>query len=92
MNKDCTLSLPHFIEVVLPSQKSERSCIYEPGISILPLYLRLFGYVLELFRQCGSSWDFSIIDVLLVSIYLYVYIYIYIYYLYLSIYRCKLPV
>jgi len=45
-----SLTLPLFIEVPVPSQESERSCICVLGVSILPLSTIL---ILELFRQCG---------------------------------------
>jgi len=42
-----------FTEVPVPNQKSERSCICVLVISNLPLFLRCFDWILELFRQCG---------------------------------------
>ena len=48
------LTPPYFNEVItgIPSQESERSCICELRVFILPLYLRFFNEILELFRQC----------------------------------------
>jgi len=42
-----------FIEVPVPCWESERSCICVLRISILPLVLRLFGCIVELFRPSG---------------------------------------
>ena len=58
-----SLTLPLFIEVSVPSQESEWSCICVLGVSIWPLSMILSiecwncsdsVVVLELFRQCGS--------------------------------------
>ena len=52
-----SLSPPHNIEIPVPSQESEGSCICVFAVSILPLstILELFRQcgILELFRQCG---------------------------------------
>jgi hypothetical protein len=47
-----SLSPPHFIEVPVPSQERERSCICVLGVSILNLLF--FHWILELFWQSGS--------------------------------------
>jgi hypothetical protein len=44
-------SPPLFIEVPVPRQDSERSCICVLGVSILPLST-ILTFILELFRQC----------------------------------------
>ena len=58
-----SLISPFFLEVSVPSQESEWSCIYVLGVSIWPLSMILSiecwncsdsVVVLELFRQCGS--------------------------------------
>ena len=44
-----SLTRPLFIEVlVVSSQDSERSCMYELAISILPLFLQYFSWISEL--------------------------------------------
>ena len=63
------LSPPLFIQVPLPRQESERSCICLFRVSIQPLQ-QFFYQILELFRQCGiflldfgtvlTVWYFSI--------------------------------
>jgi len=47
-----TLTLLLIIEVTVVSERSERSCIFMSCISILPLFLRFFAWILELSRQC----------------------------------------
>ena len=47
------LTPPLFIEVAMPSQECDRSCICLLLISILPLlFLRFFYCILQLFWQC----------------------------------------
>ena len=44
-----SLPLPHFIEVPIPSQESEQSCICGLGVSIFPLsmiFIFAFGIIL----------------------------------------------
>jgi hypothetical protein len=46
-----SLTTLHFIEIPVPNQESERSCIWSVFVvSMLPLF---FYLTLELFRQCG---------------------------------------
>jgi len=49
----CTTSVTpqRFIEVLVPSPESERSCICMLGLSNLPL-TTILGWILELLRQC----------------------------------------
>ena len=44
-----SLTPPHFIKVPVQNHERERPCIYVLGVSILPLFLRLFDRILELF-------------------------------------------
>ena len=62
-----SLTPPHLIEVLVPGQESERSCIcvFREGANRFCLFLRFFYWILELFRQCGMPcfillqvWDF----------------------------------
>ena len=45
------LTQRHFIEVLVPSQESERWRVCELGVSIMPLFSTIFP--LELFRRCN---------------------------------------
>ena len=42
-----------FIEVPVPSQESEQSCIVVLRVSICPLILGFIDWILEQFRQSG---------------------------------------
>jgi hypothetical protein len=49
-----SLTQPLSIEVSVPRQESERSCIYVLGVSFF-LFLRYFNLIFELIRQSGIS-------------------------------------
>ena len=49
-----SLTPPHVIEVPVPRQESEKSCIGVLGVSgIVSLFIRFCDWILELSRQCG---------------------------------------
>ena len=62
-----SLNLSLFIEVPVPSQKSERSCYW---VSVVSILLLSTIFLLELFRQCGICFCFFIFFVLNIPRYL----------------------
>ena len=62
---------PLFIEVPVPRQESERSCICVLGGSILSLFLRFLEWISELFWQCTILICFSFHYCLLYRTYMY---------------------
>jgi hypothetical protein len=57
--RKASLSPPLFIEVSVPSQESERSCICVLHVSILPLST-IFILDLEMFQQCNICCLFDV--------------------------------
>ena len=49
------LTLPLFIEVPVPSQESEQSCICLLGVLILTLFLRICDWILEMKVKDGNG-------------------------------------
>jgi hypothetical protein len=51
-----SLTPPQFIKMPVKSHQRERPCIYMLEVSILPLFLRLFDRILQLFWRYGVFW------------------------------------